>query len=456
MHISEIQRQYFKNGETKSISFRIQQLQILQQAILKNESRIYEALKADLGKCQMEGYLTEVGFTLNDIDFMIKNIRKFAKHKKVKTPAIFLGGSSFIIPEPYGTVLIIGPWNYPFQLVMVPLIGAIAAGNCAVVKPSELTPNVSRVIAAIINDTFKSEYIAAIEGGVEESQKLLTQKFDYIFYTGSTTVGRIVMTEAAKNLTPVTLELGGKSPCIIDKDTNIKNAAKRVVWGKFLNCGQTCVAPDYVLVHKNIKEEFITNAIAAINEFYGSDPLEAEQYPHIVNERHFDRLLSLMNDGNILYGGKNNREKLYIQPTLIDSVSQDSSIMQEEIFGPIMPILEFDNLDTVISFINERPKPLALYYFSSNKSNIAKVLNETSSGGTCINDTINHITTSSLPFGGVGDSGMGSYHGKETFETFSHRKSVLHNQITYDFKLKYPPYKVTINLMKKVFRFLLN
>ncbi len=339
---------------------------------------------------------------------------------------------------------------------MTPLIGAIAAGNCAVVKPSELSPNVSSVITQIINDNFDKEYIVSVEGGIETSEQLLLQKFDYIFYTGSTSVGRIVMGAAAKNLTPVTLELGGKSPCIIDKDTNLDKAARRITWGKLINCGQTCVAPDYFFVHKEVKDELIKKIIAAINEFYGSNPIKSDEYSKIINERHFNRLLSLINNENVLYGAEYNREKLKISPTIIYPVSNESKIMQDEIFGPILPIMEYDNLDEVINFINNRPKPLALYFFSNNKNKVQRILTETSSGGVCINDTINHIVNSYLPFGGVGDSGMGSYHGGATFDTFSHKKSILKSQISFDMKIKYPPYKLSMSVMKKAFKHLLH
>lgn len=454
--IAETQRKFHKMGLTRGIDERILQLQKLKSAILANASYIYDALEKDLGKCQLESFMTEVGLTINEIDFMIKNIRRLSKYKRVKTPLMFAGDSSFIAPEPYGTVLIIGPWNYPFQLIMIPLVGAMAAGNCAVVKPSELSPNVSKVITKIINENFDKEYLVSVEGGVETSEQLLFQKFDYIFYTGSTTVGRIVMEAAAKSLTPVTLELGGKSPCIVDKETNLNNAAKRIVWGKLINCGQTCIAPDYLFVNKAIKDELIKRIISAINEFYGSDPINNEQYSKIINERHFNRLLSLINNQNIIYGGQHNKEKLKISPTLIYPVSKDSKLMQDEIFGPMLPIMEYENLNEVIDFINDRPKPLALYFFSNNKRKVQKIITETSSGGVCINSTINHILNAYLPFGGVGDSGIGNYHGVATFDTFSHKKSILKNQINFDFKLKYPPYKVSMNLMKKVFKYLLH
>lgn len=456
MVISETQRKYFEKGATRDINERIAQLQKFKDSIIKHELDIYKALYKDLGKPSFEGYATEVGFVLSEIEYMIKSIKKLSKPRRVKTPIMFMGASSYIIPEPYGTVLVIGTWNYPVQLTLVPVVGAIAAGNCVVIKPSEVSPSVSSIIAKIISSTFNSEYVACIEGGVETSQQLLSQKFDYIFYTGSTNVGKIVMEAAAKNLTPVTLELGGKSPCIVDKDLNMKDATKRIVWGKLLNAGQTCVAPDYIYVHKEIKDEFIKNVIDRIEEFYGNDPLSSENFCRIISERHFDRLLTLIKDENIVYGGKNSRKKLKIAPTIIEPACENSKIMQEEIFGPIMPILQYDNFDQVISFVNKRPKPLALYIFSKNENNVSKVLNETSSGGVCINDTINHISTPHLPFGGVGDSGMGNYHGTMSFETFTHKKSVLRSQTIYDMKVIYPPYKVSINLMKKAFKYLLH
>jgi aldehyde dehydrogenase (NAD+) len=456
MLISETQRKYFEKGTTRNINERIVQLKKLKNSIIKYESDVYRALEADLGKSVFEAYVTEVGFVLSEIEYMIKRIKKLSKPRRVKTPLMFMGSSSYIVPEPYGTVLVIGTWNYPVQLTLIPVVGAIAAGNCVVIKPSEVSPNVSSIIAKIISSTFNSEYVACIEGGIEISQQLLSQRFDYIFYTGSANVGKIVMEAAAKDLTPFTLELGGKSPCIVDRDVNIKDASKRIAWGKFLNAGQTCVAPDYIYVHKEIKDEFIKSVIDRIKEFYTNDPLGCENFCRIISEKHFERLLSLIKDENIVYGGKSNRNNLKITPTIIEPVNENSKVMQEEIFGPIMPILEFDSFEQVITFINKRPKPLALYIFSKNKSNISKVLSETSSGGVCINDTINHLSNPHLPFGGVGDSGMGSYHGAMSFETFTHKKSVLKSQTIYDMKVIYPPYKMPVNLVKKAFKYLMN
>lgn len=424
----------------------------LKQIICKNEAGVLSALEKDLGKCSFEGYASEVGFIISEIDYLIGNLKKFAKPHKVKTPLFYFGGASYIIPEPYGVALIIGPWNYPFQLVMAPLAGAVSAGNCAVIKPSEFAPNVSQMISRIIKDAFSEEHVTVVEGGIEVAQTLLAQKFDYIFYTGSTAVGKVVMEAASKNLTPVTLELGGKSPCIVDTDANIELAARRIVWGKFLNAGQTCVAPDYILVHKSIKAKLIESMTEIVKEFYGEDPSNCGYYARIVNERHFDRLVSLIEDGNIVHGGKNDRDKLYISPTVIDSVPPQSRIMQDEIFGPLLPVLAYEDLDEVMEFVNNRQKPLALYFFSRNRKKADRIIKGTSSGGVCLNDTISHIVTPYLPFGGVGESGMGCYHGKASFDTFSHKKSVLRNQILFDVKAKYPPYSIPIDMFKKIMK----
>lgn len=448
------QRDFFASGKTKNVDFRIRQLEKLKNVIEGNENKILDALKKDLNKSTFDGYTTEVGFVMNDIEHMIKHVRKYAVPKKVRTPLIYFGGSSYIMPEPYGEVLIIGPWNYPFQLIISPLVGAMAAGNCAILKTSEYAPNVSRVIEEIINSNFDEEYIKAVEGGVKNSTVLLQHKFDYIFFTGGTTVGRIVMEAASKYLTPITLELGGKSPCIIDKDTNVEYAAKRIAWGKYLNAGQTCVAPDYVMVHKDVKDQFISAMKKTIAEYYGQDSKKSNDYARIINAKHFDRLSKLLEQGKVIIGGKTARDELYIEPTVMTDVELDKSIMQDEIFGPILPVLEYDELEKVITFVNSRSKPLALYFFSKDKVKIDKILNDTSSGGVCINDTISHMTTAYLPFGGVGESGMGNYHGKASFDTFSHLKSVLKNQISFDMKAKYPPYNMSLTKIKKLMKLL--
>ncbi|MFB2891515.1 aldehyde dehydrogenase [Aerosakkonemataceae cyanobacterium BLCC-F50] len=447
--ILQQQRKFFSTGKTKDIAFRLTQLKNLKQAILDNKDEIISALKADLKKPTFEAYVLEIG-VLKEIDYAIKNLKNWTKPKKVATPLEQLPGSAFIYPEPLGVVLIIAPWNYPFQLTISPLVGAIAAGNCAIVKPSEISPNTSSIIAKIFQKTFAPAYIAVVEGGVETSKELLQQKFDHIFFTGGTAIGKIVMEAAAKNLTPVTLELGGKSPCIIDSDINIEYTARRISWGKFINAGQTCIAPDYLLVNQTIKKPLVESIKNCLQEFYGDDPEKSPDFGRIINQKQFNRLVELLKSGEIIIGGKTNPETCYIAPTLIDKVSLDAPIMQEEIFGPILPILEYNNLEEAISIVNNQPKPLALYFFSKNQEYQQQILEKTSSGGVCINDTIMHIGVSELPFGGVGNSGIGSYHGKASFDTFSHQKSVLKKSFLLDLKVRYAPYLGKLDLVKKI------
>ncbi|MEN6348922.1 MAG: aldehyde dehydrogenase [Syntrophomonas sp.] len=448
------QREFFKKGSTGEINFRISHLKKLRQAIDEGEVEILKALGKDLGKSNLEGYVSEVGLVIAEIDYMIKNLPRFSKPQKVKTPLMYFGAKSYIYTEPLGVVLIIGPWNYPFQLLMAPLLGAIAAGNCAILKPSELAPHTSAILHELIGSNFPPEYISVIEGGIETSTVLLEQNFDHIFFTGGAGVGRIVMQGAARHLTPVTLELGGKSPCIVDKEVNLQYAARRISWGKFLNAGQTCVAPDYLLVHREIKEQLLEKIKQVINGFYGQDTFNSSDYGRIINERHFNRLTAMLEDGDILYGGRSNRQARYIEPTIMENISPDSPLLHDEIFGPILPVLEYQSLDEVIQILKTKPKPLALYFFSNDKSKQEYVIQNSSSGGVCINDTLSHITTRDLPFGGVGDSGMGAYHGKTSFDIFSHRKSVLKHTLRYDTPVKYPPYKVSLQKMKKLLKLL--
>ncbi|WP_129723765.1 aldehyde dehydrogenase [Xylanivirga thermophila] len=448
------QREYFNSGVTLDLDFRREQLIKLKEIIERNEEEILDALKFDLHKSHEEGYMTEVGFVLGEIEHTIKNLEKYAMPKKVKTPKAYFGAKSYILPEPYGVALIISPWNYPVQLLISPLIGAMAAGNCAILKPSELSPNTSKVMANLINKNFNNRYVYAIEGDAKVAQQLLKQRFDYIFYTGGTNVGKIVMQAAAENLTPVTLELGGKSPCIVDKDINIEYAAKRIAWGKFLNAGQTCVAPDYLLVDREVKSQLVESIKKTLIQFYGNDPIDSTDYCRIINHRHFDRLALLLQDGNIVAGGRLNREKLYISPTIIDDISLDDPVMQDEIFGPILPVIEYTGLNQAIDMVNSREKPLALYFFSKDKEKQRFVLEHTSSGGVCINDTIIHMTTKWLPFGGVGMSGVGKYHGKASFDIFSNMKSVLKNHYVFDIAQKYPPYKTPIYKLRRLMKFL--
>ncbi|GET39165.1 aldehyde dehydrogenase [Microseira wollei] len=453
LEISEIirqQRLFFATGKTKDVSFRLEQLKILNQAILDNEAAIIEDLNADLKKPTLEAYALEIAVVKKEINHAIKHIKSWTKPKKVtEIPLEQFPASAIIYPEPLGVVLIIAPWNYPFQLTLSPLVGAIAAGNCAILKPSELAPHTSRVIADICQKNFDPAYIAVVEGGVETSQQLLKEKFDHIFFTGGTAVGKIIMEAAAKQLTPVTLELGGKSPCIVDADINLEHTARRIAWGKFINAGQSCIAPDYILVDKTIKKDLIENIKKCLKEFYGDDPENNPDYGRIINQKQFDRLTAFLN-GEIIVGGKTNPETLYIAPTLIDNVSLDAPLMQEEIFGPILPIIEYNNLSEAIGIVNAQPKPLALYLFSKNKNYQERVLRETSSGGVCINDTVMQVGIPDLPFGGVGFSGIGSYHGQASFDIFSHQKSVLKRSFLMDLKLRYAPYKGKLDLLKKI------
>lgn len=450
--ILEKQRQYFYNGNTLDIDYRKASLRKLKNEIKKNEDNIFNALKKDLNKSEFESFATEIGLVYEEINETLKNIDKWSKRKKVKTPISQFKASSYIYKEPYGNALIIAPWNYPFQLVMAPLIGAIAAGNTVVIKPSELAPATASVIENIISNVFNKEYIAVIQGDIDVNKALLEERFDYIFFTGSTVVGKIVMEAATKNLTPITLELGGKSPCIVDKSDKIDLFAKRIVWGKLLNSGQTCVAPDYFLIHKDIKEEFLKSVKKYVKEFYGDNPIKSEDYVKIINKRHFQRILSLIDKDNILLGGNYDEAKLKIEPTVVEVKSLDEQIMSEEIFGPIMPIITYSKYEEVIKNIRNFEKPLALYLFTENKVLEKNILENINFGGGCINDTIVHLATTELPFGGVGMSGMGSYHGKRSFDTFTHEKSILKRSNWIDIPLRYPPYLGKISLLRKIFK----
>lgn len=443
------QRTFFATGKTKDYNFRVAQLNKLSQLIKEHEQLIFNAVYADLRKPAIEAFGSEVLVTLSEIKFVLKYLKTWMKPKKVGTPINLFPSSSYIYTEPLGVALIVAPWNYPFALTIQPLIGAIAAGNCAILKPSEHTLHTSQAIAKIINDNFDPNFIIAIEGGIETNQALLAEKFDHIFFTGGTAIGKIVMEAAAKHLTPVTLELGGKSPCIIDETCDLEITAKRIVWGKFYNAGQTCVAPDYLLVQKNVKSTLVEKLVTHVKAFFGENAQTSPDLARIVNDRQFDRLVGLLDEGKVLIGGNSDKSDRFIAPTLIEAVSPNSKIMAEEIFGPILPILEYDQLSEAIAFVNAHPKPLALYFFSSNKQNQERIIQETSYGGGCFNDIIMHLGNPELPFGGVGHSGMGSYHGKASFDTFSHRKSVLKNSFRFDLKWRYPPYTMTLDSLKK-------
>jgi aldehyde dehydrogenase (NAD+) len=448
--IVQKQRDYFNSGATKSVKFRKEQLTLLKNLVSTHEADFIEALKKDLRKHEFEAYATEIGFVLIELKKAISNVEKWAKPRTVPTPLFHFNGSSFVQPEPYGVTLLISPWNYPFQLLFAPLVGAMAAGNTAVLKPSEFAPATSAMIAKVISENFAPEYIACIEGGIPESKALLEEKFDYIFFTGGTNVGRIVYQAAAKHLTPVTLELGGKSPCIVDRDTNIFLTAKRIVWGKFVNAGQTCIAPDYVLVDKSVKDQLVAKIIEYVKKSYGDDAQRSEHYPRIINQQHLKRVAAYIEDGDILFGGKVDESDNYIEPTLLENVSEDAKVMTDEIFGPILPIIEYDNLNEAIAFINKRPKPLALYIFSKDDKKVQKVLSETSAGGVTVNDTLLHIANPHLPFGGVGESGIGAYHGQLSFDVFSHMKSVLRRTFLVDDPVRYAPYKLKISWLRRL------
>jgi len=450
--ILDRQRAWFSSGKTLDVSFRLQALKKLKATIQLFEKEIFDALKKDLNKAPFESYATEVGIVIAELSDTIKNLRKWSRIKRVRTPIVLFKSSCFIVPEPYGVVLIMSPWNYPFMLSMLPLIGAVAAGNCAVVKPSAYSPAVSAVVSKIIKSCFNESFVAVVEGGREANRQLLNEKFDYIFFTGSVGVGKTVMEAASKHLTPVTLELGGKSPCIVDKDVDIDIAARRIIWGKTVNSGQTCVAPDYLLVHRDVKDELIAAMKKYIREFFGENPCNNNEYPKIISEKHFNRLRELMNSGNIVAGGGVNEATLQISPTIMDNVDWDAPVMQEEIFGPILPVLEFDNPAQVITAVNSRPKPLALYLFTNRRDVEKQIIKSISFGGGCINDTVVHTATSHMPFGGVGESGMGSYHGKWSFDTFTHRKSILKKSFMFDVRIRYAPYKDKLGMLRKVMR----
>jgi acyl-CoA reductase-like NAD-dependent aldehyde dehydrogenase len=451
----EKQKEFFASGKTFPLEFRISQLKRLKDSIERNEKIILEALYKDLRKSEIEAYNSEVLVVTTEVDYVLKRISKWTRPRKVRTPLMHLPAKSLIYPEPAGVVLILAPWNYPFQLTFAPLIGAIAAGNCAVLKPSEYVPHTSAAIAEIIRNDFEEAYLTVIEGGVEVSKALLQEKFDHIFFTGSTNVGKWVMRAASQHLTPVTLELGGKSPCIVWKDANIEVTSRRILWGKFMNAGQTCVAPDFLLVHKDISKGLIEALINGIGKFYGPSPQQSKDYARIINENHFERLIKYLEDGTVLFGGEHDKKDLYISPTLLSNVKQSSPVMQDEIFGPILPIIEFETMEDVIDRMRSKPKPLSLYLFTDDKSVREAILRNTSSGGVCVNDTVSHIVGSDLPFGGVGESGFGSYHGKASFDSFTHYKSVLKRSFSFDAKMKYPPYQVELKKIKRILKFLL-
>ncbi|ARI77138.1 aldehyde dehydrogenase [Halobacillus mangrovi] len=451
MHtIVQQQKKWFKEGHTRSYEFRKEQLRRIKKMITTFEKPIINALKFDLNKSEFEAYAAEIAFLKTEIDHHLKHLKQWMAPRKVKTPLTHTGSKNYIQKEPYGTVLVIAPWNYPIQLALAPVIGAIAAGNTVIIKPSELTPTVSWVLKKMVEQYFSPHYIAVIEGDKEVTQELLDQPLDYVFFTGSVPVGKIIMEKASKQLIPVTLELGGKSPAIVHKDANIDLAAKRIVWGKYTNAGQTCIAPDYLFVHHEIKASLIKKMKEYIHQFYGDSPLENSDYVKIVNRQHFDRVSAYLEDGTVVAGGGLDENKLMIEPTILDQVSWSDPVMKDEIFGPILPLLTYDNLHEVIGQVNQRPKPLALYYFGENEQDQKEITQSIPYGGGCINDTLYHIINPHLPFGGVGESGIGSYHGESSFYTFTHEKSITKQTTKFDHSFRYPGSSFGLAIIKKI------
>ncbi|RED56832.1 aldehyde dehydrogenase [Cohnella lupini] len=446
------QQNYYRSGATRSVAFRKEQLHKLRNAVHSFEPELLNALKQDLNKSPLEAYSTEIGIVLKEIRVALRHVRRWSKARRIRTPLSHIGASSRIVPEPLGTSLIIGPWNYPVNLMLVPVVAAIAAGNTLVMKPSEMAPATSRALAGLIGRTFPPEYIAVVEGGAETSAELLKQPFDHFFFTGSPTVGKVVMKAAAEKLIPVTLELGGKSPCIVHKDANLELAAKRIVYGKLTNVGQTCVAPDYLLVHKDVKQELVAGIAKVVEAFYGTEPIQHPAYGKIVNERHFRRLIGYLEDGRIAYGGQFDVEARQIAPTLLEGVSLESKVMKEEIFGPILPVLEYEETEEAIAIVEANPKPLALYVFSGSSGFRNEIVGRIPFGGGCINDTIIHLGTPYLPFGGIGSSGIGSYHGEHGFRAFSHYKGMLKQSNRIDFPFRYPTSKWGMTIIRKLLR----
>lgn len=438
--IAEKQRKLYRAGVTVPVHFRIEQLKKLKAKIEQNEDEILAALTMDLGKSAYEGFMCEVGLVKSELSHMIRHVRSYAKRKTVKTPLPQFASHSFKQPIPYGNTLIMSPWNYPFLLTMGPLVSAIAAGNTAIVKPSAYSPATAEIIRRILSECFNEEYVAVVTGGRAENTALLDTKFDLVFFTGSQAVGREVLRRCAERLTPAVLELGGKSPCIVDESAKIPLAAKRIVFGKLLNCGQTCVAPDYILCHTSVKDSLVGEIVKQIKLQYGVDPLKNSDYGKIINEKHFDRLMGLIDGSKVVFGGKSDREALRICPTVMDNVTWDDAVMGEEIFGPILPVLTYDDFDTAINELKTKEKPLALYLFSENKNHTEKVTRELSYGGGCINDVVIHLATSEMGFGGVGESGMGCYHGRDGFDAFTHYKSIVDKKTWLDLPMRYQPY----------------
>lgn len=445
------QRDFFADGQTKEPAFRIAALRKLKALIRKHENTLIDALEEDLHKSQFESYITEIGQVYKEIDWHIRHLSRLSRIRRMPTPLVMFPSRSRILREPYGTVLIVSPWNYPFNLAIIPLIGAIAAGNCAIVKLAHYSKATSALLEKLLNKTFPENYIRALGGGREVNRLLLNERFDYVFFTGSPALGKIFAQAAAANLTPYTLELGGKSPCIVDKDADLSKAARRIVWGKFLNAGQTCIAPDYLLVHKDIKDALLKNICAEIERQFGSDPSKSPDLGRIINPDAFARVSAYFTDGKIVCGGKARKSDRYIAPTLLDDVSPDASVMRDEIFGPILPVLSFEHIDKAVHFVSSREKPLALYYFTKDVRSAQNRIRRMDSGGVCINDVVIHYGNPRLPFGGAGNSGMGRYHGKYSFDTFSRERACVISPTLFDIPVKFAPYGKKLRLLKKIF-----
>jgi aldehyde dehydrogenase (NAD+) len=444
------QRAFFSSQATLPLQWRLEKLAALERAIRANEARVYAALHADLGKGEAEAFTTELSLLYTELKHTRKNLQRWAKPRRARTPLLMMPGASLIYPEPLGVALVIAPWNYPYQLTLVPLVGALAAGCTVVVKPSELAPATARVVEDVLGSVFDAAHVAVVQGGPEVSRALLAERWDTLFFTGSTRVGRLVAEAAARHLTPVTLELGGKSPAIVDARTDVATTARRIAWGKFTNAGQTCVAPDYVLVHRRVKDELVEGLRTAVREFYGPEPAKSPDYGRIVSDSHFRRLEGLKAEGRVVIGGQSDAAQRYLAPTVLEDVALESPLMQEEIFGPLLPIVPVEDVGEAVRFVRERPRPLACYLFSQDAESRERVLRETSSGGVVVNDTLLHLANPDLPFGGVGPSGLGRYHGQASFEAFSHMKSVLVRPFALDVRFRYPPFARTLPLLRRL------
>jgi len=448
-------RIFFQSGATRPLEFRRAQLEKLSAAVDQNEAALLAALHADLRKSPDQAYVTEIALVQAEIRCAAKNLRRWTKPKRGRTPWFVAPATGWVQPEPFGVGLIFSPWNYPLQLMFMPLVSAIAAGNCVLLKPSELAPHTADAMVKLIRENFAEEFISIVTGGVDVAEALLRERFDKIFFTGGARAGRAVMTAAARHLTPVTLELGGKCPTIVCADAPIELAARRIAWGKFMNAGQTCVAPDFVLVERGVRDAFVAALQKSLREFYGDDPSRSNDYGRIVNQRHFNRLVNYLRDGKIIHGGAHEAKDLFIAPTILADVSLDSAVMQEEIFGPILPVLEFDKLDEVLALLRTRPTPLALYVFTRDRITEARVLTEARSGGACVNDVVSQMVGTGLSFGGLGESGLGAYHGRVGFEAFSHQRTVLRRALWVDPPFRYPPPKFALATLKRAIKFLL-